>query len=302
MAWFYQTFGLTARRPTSPAYALAGASATLTRLVEPERDSQRSVERRSVRRTSGWGAVLLAAVAVATAGCGGSGKETGAPTTTATVAAGTTTVERPSRTGAGATLTSSAARIRRQLRGIPQHGLLLGSPTAPITIVEYGTFACPTCAAVHRDVLPKVIERYVRTGKASLEFRGIAGEGASPARDLTLASYAASAQRHGWDFLQLAYLRSLEGAPQGTNPESNARLAGALGLDGKRLGRDTARPEWLTQVRAAASVAAVARMSAFPVFLLRARTKPDHPFVVLTRPGSVRSFADAVVKAGREAG
>ena len=92
---------------------------------------------------------------------------------------------------------------------------MLGSPTAPVTIVEYGTFACPTCAALHRDVLPEVIERYVRTGKASLEFRGIAGDDASQARDLALASWAASAQRHGWDFLQLAYLRSLEGTLPG---------------------------------------------------------------------------------------
>ena len=179
---------------------------------------------------------------------------------------------------------------------------MLGSPTAPITIVEYGTFACPTCATLHRDVLPEVIERYVRTGKASIEFRGIAGEDASPARDLALASWAASAQRHGWDFLQLAYLRSLEGTLPGAVPESTARLAGALGLDAKRLGTDTARPEWMTQVRAAANVAGVARMSSFPVFLVRARTKPDQPFVVLTQPGSVRSFVDAVAKAGKAGG
>jgi protein-disulfide isomerase len=252
---------------------------------------------------------MLAAVVILTAvigmaglvaGCGG-GKDEAAPATTETPTGGTT-VERPPRTTAGATLATSAARVRQQLKGIPQHGLVLGSPTAPVTIVEYGTFACPTCAALHRDVLPEVIERYVRTGKASLEFRGIAGDDASQARDLALASWAASAQRHGWDFLQLAYRRSLEGTLPGAVPESTAQLADALGLDAKRLGTDTERPKWVTQVRAAASVAGVARMSAFPVFLVRARTKPDQPFVVLTQPASVRAFRDAVAKAGRAGG
>jgi hypothetical protein len=233
------------------------------------------------------------------AGCGGSSKDAGAPTTTA---AGTTTVEAPPRTTAASTLATSAARVRRQLAGIPQHGLVLGNPKAPVAIVEYGTFACPACAAVHRDLLPQMIERYVRTGKASLEFRVIAGDAASADRDLALASWAASTQRHGWDFLQLAYLRSLEVALPGPPAESPARLAGALRLDAKRLGTDTTRPEWQTQVRAAANVAGVARMSAFPVFLLRARTKPDHPFVVLTRPGSLRSFVDAVAKAAKAGG
>jgi hypothetical protein len=155
---------------------------------------------------------------------------------------------------------------------------------------------------VHRDLLPQVIERYVRAGKASLEFRGVAGDAASADRDLALASWAASAQRHGWDFLQLAYLRSLERSLPGLPAESPAGLAGALGLDAKRLGTDATRPKWQTQVRAAANVAGVTRMSTFPVFLVRARTKPDHPFVVLTRPGSMRSFVDAVAKAQKDGG
>ena len=189
------------------------------------------------------------------------------------------------------------ARVRKQLQGIPQRGLVLGSHTAPVTIVEYGSFACPACAAVHRDVLPKVIDRYVRTGKASLEFRGVAGEASSPERDLALSSWAASTQRHGWDFVQLAYLRSLARGLPGTPIESPTTLAGALGLDAKRLGTDATRPEWQTQVRAAANVAGVTRMTTFPVFLLRERAKPDRPFVVLTRPGSVASFANAVAEA-----
>ena len=52
------------------------------------------------------------------------------------------------------------------------------------------------------------------------------------------------------------------------------------------------RPARLAQVEAAANVAAVARFSTYPVFLLRARTSPEQPFVVLTAPSSVRGVRD----------
>ena len=106
----------------------------------------------------------------------------------------------------------------------------------------------PPARRSHRDVLPEVIERYVRTGKASLEFRGVAGDDASEARDLALASWAASAQRHGWDFLQLAYLRSLEGRrcrgrcrsrPRGS-PAPSASTRSALGQRRRPAGVDDA--------------------------------------------------------------
>jgi len=168
-----------------------------------------------------------------------------------------------------------------------------------VTIIEYGNFACPTCAAAHGTVLPEVIEHYVRTGKASLEFRGIAGDSRSRSRDLALSAHAASAQRRGWDFVQLAYLRSLErgAALQGAPAESSAQLAAALGLDVRGWNDERAKPAWSSQVKAAASVAAVARFSAFPVFLVRARDNSERPFVVLTDPSSVREFAGAIAKA-----
>jgi protein-disulfide isomerase len=229
------------------------------------------------------------------AGCGGNGPDEAAPTTSTST---TTTTAAAS----GRTLADDAALVRRQLRGIPQHGLVLGSRKAPVTIVEYGTFACPRCAALHRDVLPGVIDRYVRTGQASLEFRPLAGDEPSPSRDLALASHAASAQGRGWEFVQLAYRRGLESPASGTPTESPARLAGALGLDVQRLEKDARRPAAETQVEAAQNVAAAARMSTYPVFLLRARSRPEEPFVVLSGPGSVGSFDDALERARKGSG
>lgn len=48
---------------------------------------------------------------------------------------------------------------------------ILGKPDAPITIIEYASMTCPHCAKFATDILPKIQEAYIDTGKAKLIFR-----------------------------------------------------------------------------------------------------------------------------------
>jgi protein-disulfide isomerase len=74
-------------------------------------------------------------------------------------------------------------------------GFVLGDPEAPITIVEFGDFACPHCQQYSLET-KRFIDEYVATGKAKFEYRMFIS-GADPAygpRTAQLAECAAEQQ------------------------------------------------------------------------------------------------------------
>ena len=48
---------------------------------------------------------------------------------------------------------------------------IIGSPNAPITIIEFSDFQCPFCARFHIQTLPIIMNEYVNEGKVKLVFR-----------------------------------------------------------------------------------------------------------------------------------
>lgn len=48
---------------------------------------------------------------------------------------------------------------------------VLGDENAPVTIIEYASMTCGHCGQFHNEVLPKIKEAYVETGKVKIIFR-----------------------------------------------------------------------------------------------------------------------------------
>jgi protein-disulfide isomerase len=88
-----------------------------------------------------------------------------------------------------------AAEVSTRLAGIPQHGMTLGSRSAPVTLVEYVDLQCPYCKRVENEVLPGIVERYVRTGKAKIVARPLAFVGGDSSRGRDAVIAAASQDR-----------------------------------------------------------------------------------------------------------
>lgn len=90
------------------------------------------------------------------------------------------------------------------LHGIPQQGVVLGKPDAPVTLVEYADLQCPYCGVWARDTFPTLVREYVRTGKVRIVFRGMAFVGPDSARGLT-AALAAARQQRLWHVVDMLY-------------------------------------------------------------------------------------------------
>lgn len=90
------------------------------------------------------------------------------------------------------------------LQGIPQSGIALGSERAPVTLVEFGDLQCPYCAIFAKQVLPRIVSRFVRQGRVRILFRNLDGLGKDSVRAAQMAA-ALGKQNRLWQFVELAY-------------------------------------------------------------------------------------------------
>jgi protein-disulfide isomerase len=92
------------------------------------------------------------------------------------------------------------------LDGIPQNGAVLGSPKAPVTLVEYADLQCPYCAEWTHRTFPTLVDRYVRQGKVRIVFHGLAFLGDDSDRALRTA-VAAGRENRLWNVVESLYHR-----------------------------------------------------------------------------------------------
>ena len=100
-----------------------------------------------------------------------------------------------------------AAQVATMFRGIPQHGQTLGSPKAPVTLVEFADLKCPVCRAYTAQALPTLVRDYVRPGKLKIVFQPQTFVGSPPGDSEHAARFALAAglQNKMWQFAELWY-------------------------------------------------------------------------------------------------
>jgi protein-disulfide isomerase len=116
------------------------------------------------------------------------------------------------------------------LAGIPQKGIYLGSPTAPVRLVEFADLQCPICREYTLQTLPALVQDYVRSGKVRMEFRSfivIGDDSVTAAR----AAEAAGQQNKLWNFADVFYYN--QGAENSgyVTPAFIHRIYKAAGVD-----------------------------------------------------------------------
>jgi protein-disulfide isomerase len=168
---------------------------------------------------------------------------------------------------AGGAAVAGVADMRAMLQGIPQKGTSLGDPKAPRVLTEFADLQCPFCRAYTLDVLPQVIQRYVRTKKLRLELRlqhFIGRDSDVAAR----AAQAAATRDRMWNFVDLFYRNQGEENSGYVTDSYLSRLATAAGLPAT-LVVDGSRSAALEQpVLDAEAQARAAGLTSTPSFLI----------------------------------
>lgn len=173
-----------------------------------------------------------------------------------------------SQTSGGDTNLEGVAAVKRELGGIPQHGLVLGRGGAPVRLVEFADLQCPFCKAFAEEVLPQVIDGRVRSGEATVEFRNfvVIGDESKPAG---AAAIAAGMQGKGWNFVDLFYRnQGLEGSSYVTEGFLTSIARGAGVPDIGRWNSDRRSTTVLAQVSATSAEAGRLGFSGTPSFAI----------------------------------
>jgi protein-disulfide isomerase len=122
--------------------------------------------------------------------------------------------------------------------GIPQEGAVLGDPGATVKLIEYADLQCPFCREFSEQVLPTLVNDYVRPGRVQAEFRGMTFLGPDSETALRFV-HAAGLQNKLWQ-LQEALYRNQGDENSGwvTDELMRSVAAGIPGLDVDKLFAD----------------------------------------------------------------
>lgn len=85
----------------------------------------------------------------------------------------------------------------------------LGSPSAPVTLIDYADFLCTNCHVHFETTEPELIEKYIKPGKVRMTVRYVLSFGERSVRTAE-ASACASLQGLGWQMHDLLFQNQAE--------------------------------------------------------------------------------------------
>lgn len=186
---------------------------------------------------------------------------------------------------------ADAAGVNATFRGIPQDGVALGNPQAPVTLTEFADLQCPFCAQFATDVLPKIIDRYVRHGRVRIMFRNLTFLGSDSQRAAQAAAAAAEQDRL-WQFAELFYRNQGPENSGYVTDEFIGKLARGVHLDAKQVVARANDPTQDPSVARAATEADRFGISGTPSFLIARRG--ERPRKLDLSGGSVQELSNSI--------
>jgi protein-disulfide isomerase len=217
----------------------------------------------------------------------------------ATGSGGKTTA--PAKSGS-ARANQNVAAVNSLIGGIPQNGIVLGNPNAPVTLQYFADLECPICKEFTLGALQSIIPRWVRTGQVKIEYRNLETATREPEvfRTQQIAALATGKQNKLWPFVELFYREQGE---EGSGYVTEQYLQNlAQQVPGLNLAAWTAargEPTLASQITTDAQVASARGFTGTPAFLIGktggATLKLE--YASLTDPSSFNTAIEKLLKA-----
>ena len=121
-------------------------------------------------------------------------------------------------------------------------GFLMGNPNADVKLIEYGSMTCPHCAEFAEKDAPQLIDKYVKSGRVSFEYRNFVRDGMDVAMSLVARCGGTERFFPLTDALfksQRELFERVQQAPQAQQQELSQSPAGYAQLSGL--------PQWAAQ-------------------------------------------------------
>jgi len=111
---------------------------------------------------------------------------------------------------------------------------VLGSPDAPVTMIEYSEYLCPFCQRFALETMPRIEEEYIDTGKVKLVFRDFPVHG-QPAVSIAMVAECAADQGKFWEMHTMLFERAEEWSESEDILATFQGYAEELGMDQNEL-------------------------------------------------------------------
>jgi protein-disulfide isomerase len=180
---------------------------------------------------------------------------------------------------------SAAGAVEALLKGIPQSGSRLGSPSAPVTVTEFGDLECPVCKDFALSSEEQLISNDVKSGKVQLIYKSLptaTANGPDPGIFPTqqAAAYAAGAQDLGWNYIELFYHEQGTEDTAYVTPTYLDGLAQQIpGLDYAKWSTARFNPALTAQVSAEEQEATTAGYNSTPTIVIKGPKSQAQPIV-----------------------
>lgn len=200
----------------------------------------------------------------------------------------------------GTKANQSAAEINGLLTGMPQSGNVLGSPSAKVTVTEFGDLECPICRDFAEGPERNLITNDIRSGKVKLVYRSLStatGNGPNPGIFPTqqAAALAAGLQNKAWNYILLFYR---EQGPENTGYVNDAYLTGlakqVTGLNLSKWQTDRNSPNLVAQVNQDQQFANGKGFNSTPTIVVSGPKGQAQPIVGGTDYGSLEKAIKSV--------